>query len=105
MIWLIRYVHAKWCIYVFYCCDMHIHLEDYTMEANMKPRQMLWNIGVAILFLMIITAFNGLRFTMGSNGLFGVQTVITNLFSASSSNRFMKLLLFYGVDLLLIMQH
>lgn len=47
----------------------------------MYPRQALWTVGVALLFLMIVTAFLGYVLPWGQMSFWGA-TVITNLFSA-----------------------
>jgi ubiquinol-cytochrome c reductase cytochrome b subunit len=46
-----------------------------------KPRQLLWHVGVTILFLMIATAFMGYVLPWGQISFWGA-TVITNLLSA-----------------------
>jgi len=78
--WLIRYIHANGASMFFIVVYMHtfrgLYYSSYT-----QPRQILWNVGVTILFLMIATAFMGYVLPWGQMSFWGA-TVITNLFSA-----------------------
>jgi len=78
--WLIRYIHANGASMFFIVVYMHtfrgLYYSSYT-----QPRQLLWNVGVTILFLMIATAFMGYVLPWGQMSFWGA-TVITNLFSA-----------------------
>jgi quinol-cytochrome oxidoreductase complex cytochrome b subunit len=44
--WLVRYIHAKWCFNVLYSCVIYIPLEVFIMAPSVKPRELLWNVGV-----------------------------------------------------------
>lgn len=78
--WLIRYIHANGASMFFIVVYMHtfrgLYYSSYT-----HPRELLWNVGVTILFLMIATAFMGYVLPWGQMSFWGA-TVITNLFSA-----------------------
>jgi len=78
--WLIRYIHANGASMFFIVVYMHtfrgVFYSSYT-----KPRELLWHVGVTILFLMIATAFMGYVLPWGQMSFWGA-TVITNLFSA-----------------------
>lgn len=78
--WLIRYIHANGASMFFIVVYLHtfrgIFYSSYT-----KPRELLWHVGVTILFLMIATAFMGYVLPWGQMSFWGA-TVITNLFSA-----------------------
>jgi len=78
--WLIRYIHANGASMFFIVVYSHtfrgLYYSSYT-----QPRQLLWNVGVTILFLMIATAFMGYVLPWGQMSFWGA-TVITNLFSA-----------------------
>jgi len=78
--WLIRYIHSNGASMFFIVVYLHtfrgIFYSSYT-----KPRELLWNVGVTILFLMIATAFMGYVLPWGQMSFWGA-TVITNLFSA-----------------------
>lgn len=78
--WLIRYIHANGASMFFIVVYLHTFRGLY-YNSYIKPREMLWNVGVVILFLMIITAFMGYVLPWGQMSFWGA-TVITNLFSA-----------------------
>jgi len=78
--WLIRYIHANGASMFFIVVYMHTFRGLY-YSSYMKPRELLWNVGVTILFLMIMTAFMGYVLPWGQMSFWGA-TVITNLFSA-----------------------
>jgi len=78
--WLLRYSHANGASMFFIVVYIHTFRGlFYTSYAI--PRQQLWNIGVLILLLMIITAFMGYVLPWGQMSFWGA-TVITNLVSA-----------------------
>jgi len=68
--WLIRYIHANGASMFFIVVYMHTFRGLY-YSSYMKPRELLWNVGVTVFFLMIMTAFNGLCFALGSNVILG----------------------------------
>lgn len=78
--WLLRYIHANGASMFFIVVYIHIFRNLY-YNSFIFPRQFLWNIGVIILLLMIITAFLGYVLPWGQMSFWGA-TVITNLFSA-----------------------
>jgi len=78
--WLIRYIHANGASMFFIVVYLHTFRGLY-YGSYIKPRDLLWNVGVTILFLMIITAFVGYVLPWGQMSFWGA-TVITNLFSA-----------------------
>jgi len=78
--WLIRYIHANGASMFFIVVYLHTFRGLY-YGSYIKPRELLWNVGVTILFLMIITAFMGYVLPWGQMSFWGA-TVITNLFSA-----------------------
>jgi len=78
--WLIRYIHANGASMFFIVVYMHTFRGLY-YSSYMKPRELLWNVGVTIFFLMIMTAFMGYVLPWGQMSFWGA-TVITNLFSA-----------------------
>jgi len=78
--WLIRYIHANGASMFFIVVYVHT-LRGIYYGSFMYPRQSLWIVGVAILLLMIITAFLGYVLPWGQMSFWGA-TVITNLFSA-----------------------
>lgn len=78
--WLIRYAHANGASMFFIVVYIHTFRNIY-YGSFMHPRQALWTVGVAILLLMIITAFMGYVLPWGQMSFWGA-TVITNLFSA-----------------------
>jgi ubiquinol-cytochrome c reductase cytochrome b/c1 subunit len=78
--WLLRYVHATGASMFFIVVYIHTFRGIY-YGSFMYPRRLLWTVGVALLLLMIITAFFGYVLPWGQMSFWGA-TVITNLFSA-----------------------
>lgn len=77
--WLIRYMHANGASMFFIAVYIHIFRGLY-YGSYKKPREMVWIIGVAILIIMMATAFMGYVLPWGQMSFWGA-TVITNLFS------------------------
>jgi len=77
---LLRYIHANGGSMFFIVVYIHTFRGLY-FGSFLNPRQMLWIVGVAILLLMIVTAFMGYVLPWGQMSFWGA-TVITNLFSA-----------------------
>jgi len=75
-----RYIHATTASFFFICVYIHT-LRGIYYGSFLAPRRVVWVTGVAILILMIITAFLGYVLPWGQMSLWGA-TVITNLFSA-----------------------
>ena len=78
--WLIRYIHANGASFFFICVYIHVFRGLY-YNSYIKPRELLWNLGVTILIVMILTAFLGYVLPWGQMS-FWAATVITSLFSA-----------------------
>jgi len=78
--WLIRYVHMNGGSMFFIVVYIHMFRGLY-YGSYKSPRELLWMIGVAILLLMMATAFMGYVLPWGQMSYWGA-TVITNLFSA-----------------------
>lgn len=78
--WLIRYIHANGASFFFLLVYCHIGRGLY-FGSYIKPKDIVWVIGVAIFLLMIITAFLGYVLPWGQMS-FWAATVITNLFTA-----------------------
>lgn len=78
--WLLRYGHANGASMFFIVVYIHIFRGLYYC-SYVYPRQRVWNIGVIIFFLMIMTAFIGYVLPWGQMSFWGA-TVITNLCSA-----------------------
>jgi len=78
--WLIRYIHMNGGSFFFLVVYIHIFRGLY-YGSYKSPRELLWMIGVAILLLMMATAFMGYVLPWGQMS-FWAATVITNLFSA-----------------------
>lgn len=78
--WLFRYIHANGASMFFIVVYIHIFRGLY-YGSYIRPRIMLWVVGVAIFLVMIITAFMGYVLPWGQMSFWGA-TVITNLFSA-----------------------
>lgn len=78
--WLIRYIHANGASFFFLCVYLHMFRNLY-YNSYLKPRELLWCIGMVILILMILTAFLGYVLPWGQMS-FWAATVITSLFSA-----------------------
>jgi ubiquinol-cytochrome c reductase cytochrome b subunit len=78
--WMIRNIHANGASMFFIVVYIHMFRGLY-YGSYKKPRELLWMIGVAILLLMMATAFMGYVLPWGQMSYWGA-TVITNLFSA-----------------------
>lgn len=78
--WFLRYVHANGASMFFIVVYIHIFRGLY-YGSYKAPRELLWMLGVVILFLMMATAFMGYVLPWGQMSFWGA-TVITNLFSA-----------------------
>ncbi len=78
--WLLRYAHANGASMFFLVVYIHIFRGLY-YGSYKAPRELLWMLGVAILLLMMMTAFMGYVLPWGQMSFWGA-TVITNLFSA-----------------------
>ena len=78
--WLIRYIHANGASFFFICVYVHVFRGLY-YNSYITPRELLWNLGVTILIVMILTAFLGYVLPWGQMS-FWAATVITSLFSA-----------------------
>ena len=78
--WLVRYVHANGASMFFIVVYIHTFRGLYYSSFT-HPRQALWIVGVAILLLMIVTAFLGYVLPWGQMSFWGA-TVITNLITA-----------------------
>nr|YP_009138366.1 cytochrome b [Leiopelma hochstetteri]AII41080.1 cytochrome b [Leiopelma hochstetteri] len=76
--WLIRNIHANGASLFFICIYLHIGRGMYYGSYLFKET---WNIGVALLFLVMATAFVGYVLPWGQMSFWGA-TVITNLLSA-----------------------
>ncbi len=78
--WLMRYLHMNGA-HMFFAV-VYIHMFRGLYYGSYKaPRELLWIIGVMILFAMMATAFVGYVLPWGQMSFWGA-TVITNLFSA-----------------------
>ena len=78
--WLIRYLHMNGASMFFLVVYIHMFRGLY-YGSYKAPREILWIIGVLILFAMMATAFVGYVLPWGQMS-FWAATVITNLFSA-----------------------
>ncbi len=78
--WLIRYIHMNGGSMFFIVVYIHMFRGLY-FGSYQAPRELLWMIGVFILFAMMATAFMGYVLPWGQMSFWGA-TVITNLFSA-----------------------
>ncbi len=78
--WLMRYIHMNGASMFFLVVYVHIFRGMY-YGSYKQPRELLWILGVAILLLMMATAFMGYVLPWGQMSFWGA-TVITNLFSA-----------------------
>ena len=81
--WLMRYTHMVGASLFFLAVYIHIFRGLY-YGSYKAPREVLWMIGVAILIVMIATAFMGYSLVWGQMSFWAV-TVITNLFSSFNS--------------------
>src|SRR5580658_5525849 len=78
--WLLRYIHMNGASMFFLIVYIHLFRGLY-YGSYKAPREILWLLGVAILLLMMATAFMGYVLPWGQMSFWGA-TVITNLFSA-----------------------
>ncbi|MFO1189398.1 MAG: cytochrome b N-terminal domain-containing protein [Alphaproteobacteria bacterium] len=78
--WLLRYIHMNGASAFFIVVYIHIFRGLY-YGSYKSPREILWLLGIAILVLMMATAFMGYVLPWGQMSFWGA-TVITNLFSA-----------------------
>jgi ubiquinol-cytochrome c reductase cytochrome b/c1 subunit len=78
--WFLRYAHAVGASMFFLAVYIHL-LRGMYYGSYKAPREVLWIIGVLILFAMIATAFMGYSLPWGQMSFWAV-TVITNLFSS-----------------------
>ncbi|MBI3419981.1 MAG: cytochrome b N-terminal domain-containing protein [Proteobacteria bacterium] len=78
--WLLRYMHMNGASMFFLAVYIHLFRGMY-YGSYKEPRELLWILGVLILFLMIATAFMGYVLPWGQMS-FWAATVITNLMSA-----------------------
>jgi ubiquinol-cytochrome c reductase cytochrome b/c1 subunit len=78
--WLIRYLHMNGGSIFFIVVYVHLFRGIY-YGSYKAPREVLWIIGVLIIFCMMATAFMGYVLPWGQMSFWGA-TVITNLFSA-----------------------
>jgi quinol-cytochrome oxidoreductase complex cytochrome b subunit len=78
--WLIRYAHANGASMFFIAVYIHIFRGLY-YGSYAAPRELLWCVGVLLLFIMMGTAFMGYVLPWGQMSFWGA-TVITNLASA-----------------------
>ena len=78
--WLLRYLHANGASFFFFFF-FFLFFFFFFFFSYLVPRRNVWNTGVIILLLMIITAFTGYVLPWGQMS-FWAATVITNLFSA-----------------------
>lgn len=81
--WLMRYTHMVGASLFFVAVYIHLFRGLY-YGSYKAPREVLWMIGVAILIVMIATAFMGYSLVWGQMSFWAV-TVITNLFSSLDS--------------------
>jgi ubiquinol-cytochrome c reductase cytochrome b subunit len=78
--WLIKDMHAVGASFFFITVYIHMFRGQYYGSYS-YPRQLVWEIGLIIFFLMIMTAFMGYVLPWGQMS-FWAATVITNLCSA-----------------------
>nr|YP_003735091.1 cytochrome b [Chimaera fulva]ADI57852.1 cytochrome b [Chimaera fulva] len=76
--WLMRNIHANGASLFFICLYLHVGRGIYYGSYLFKE---LWNVGVILLILVMMTAFVGYVLPWGQMSFWGA-TVITNLFSA-----------------------
>ena len=81
--WLMRYTHMVGASLFFLAVYIHMFRSLY-YGSYKAPREVLWMLGVAILIVMIATAFMGYSLVWGQMSFWAV-TVITNLFSSLDS--------------------
>ena len=78
--WLLRYLHSNGSALFFLAVYIHIFRGLY-YGSYKYPRELLWWLGIIILFVMMASAFMGYVLPWGQMS-FWAATVITNLFSA-----------------------
>ena len=78
--WLIRYGHVHGASLFFAVVYVHVFRGLY-YGSYKAPREMVWILGVLILFLMVPTAFLGYALVWGQQS-FWAATVITSMFTA-----------------------
>jgi ubiquinol-cytochrome c reductase cytochrome b subunit len=78
--WFLRYMHMNGASMFFIVVYIHMFRGLY-YGSYKAPRELLWMLGVLILFLLMATAFMGYVLPWGQMSFWGA-TVITNLFSA-----------------------
>ncbi len=78
--WLVRYLHANGASFFFITVFIHIARGLY-YGSYKPPRELLWWLGLAIMLIMMATAFMGYVLPWGQMSFWGA-TVITNLFGA-----------------------
>ena len=78
--WLLRYLHMNGGSMFFIVVYIHL-LRGLYYGSYKSPRELLWIIGVLIIFAMMASAFLGYVLPWGQMSFWGA-TVITNLFSA-----------------------
>jgi len=81
--WFFRYIHSNGASLFFFFVYLHF-LRGLFYLSYVNPKILIWNTGVLILLLMIITAFTGYVLPWGQMS-FWACTVITNLASAFPS--------------------
>lgn len=72
-----RYIHSNGASFFFFCIYIHFFRSLY-YYSYLRPKLLVWNIGVIILILMIVAAFTGYVLPRGQMS-FWAATVITNL--------------------------
>nr|QIV68118.1 apocytochrome b [Marsupiomonas sp. NIES 1824] len=78
--WLLRYLHANGASFFFIVVYRHL-FRGFYYSSSTAPRELVWLSGIAILLVMIITAFLGYVLPWGQMSFWGA-TVITSLASA-----------------------
>ncbi len=78
--WVLRYIHMNGASMFFIVVYIHI-FRGFYFGSYKAPRELLWWLGIAILLLMMATAFMGYVLPWGQMSFWGAS-VITNLFSA-----------------------
>jgi quinol-cytochrome oxidoreductase complex cytochrome b subunit len=77
--WLLRYIHSNGASFFFLCVYFHI-LRNIYYITYIKPRDLVWVIGMLLFILMILVAFLGYVLPWGQMS-FWAATVITSLAS------------------------
>jgi len=72
-----RYIHSNGASFFFFCIYIHFFRSLYYF-SYLRPKLLVWNIGVVLLILMIVAAFTGYVLPWGQMS-FWAATVITNL--------------------------